>query len=129
MNLSFHRFVAVLQKELTQMRRDRFTLALMVGMPLVQLFLFGFAINTDPKHLPTALVLGDDSRTGTLAGPAMRATEYFDICSPFASRGRARDGARRRAVRPRAPADFARRVERREHPRSSSRPMPPTPPR
>ena len=62
MNLSFHRFAAVLQKELIQARRDRFTLALMVGMPLVQLFLFGFAINTDPKHLPTALVMGDSSR-------------------------------------------------------------------
>ena len=74
MNLSVHRFVAVLQKELIQARRDRFTLALMVGMPLVQLFLFGFAINTDPKHLPTALVMGDDSR--------VRRARWSSRCEP-----------------------------------------------
>ena len=45
MNLSFPRFVAVLRKELIQARRDRFTLALMLGMPLVQLFLFGRVVH------------------------------------------------------------------------------------
>ena len=82
MNLSLHRFAAVLRKEVIQARRDRFTLALMVGMPLVQLFLFGFAINTDPKHLPTALVMGDDSRQARSLIESMRATEYFDISPP-----------------------------------------------
>jgi len=103
MNLSFHRFVAVLQKELIQARRDRFTLALMMGMPLVQLFLFGFAINTDPKHLPTALVMGDSSRPARSLVESMRATEYFDV----------------------SPASWSAASGR----RFSSPPMPPTPPR
>ncbi len=51
---SWTRFVAVAVKEFIQMRRDRLTFAMMVGIPLIQLGLFGFAINSDPKHLPTA---------------------------------------------------------------------------
>jgi ABC-2 type transport system permease protein len=40
-------------KEFVQMRHDRLTFAMMVGLPLIQIILFGFAINFDPKHLPT----------------------------------------------------------------------------
>ena len=54
---SFRRFQAVLIKEFIQMRRDRLTFAMMIGVPLVQLILFGYAINTDPKQLPTALLV------------------------------------------------------------------------
>ena len=50
---SLARTLAIFLKELIQMRRDRLTLAMMVGIPLVQLVLFGFAINTDPKALPS----------------------------------------------------------------------------
>ena len=50
------RFGAVLVKEFIQMRRDRITFAMMLGVPLIQLLLFGFAINSDPKSLPAALV-------------------------------------------------------------------------
>jgi len=46
---------AILAKEFIQMRRDRVTFAMMIGIPLLQLTLFGYAINSDPKHLPTAL--------------------------------------------------------------------------
>ncbi len=41
-------------KEFLQLRRDRVTFAMMIGIPIMQLLMFGFAINTDPKHLPTA---------------------------------------------------------------------------
>ena len=89
MSFSVPRFVAVLRKELLQMRRDRFTVALMVAMPLLQLFLFGYAINTDPKHLPTALVLGDVSRPARSVVESLRATAYFDfspgVLSPAAA--------------------------------------------
>jgi ABC-2 type transport system permease protein len=51
---SLARVGAVLMKELIHMRRDRLTFAMMVGVPIVQLILFGFAINTDPRSLPTA---------------------------------------------------------------------------
>ncbi|MGH8718206.1 MAG: ABC transporter permease, partial [Burkholderiales bacterium] len=46
---SWRRFVAMLTKEFVQMRRDRLTFAMMVGVPIMQLVLFGYAINTDPK--------------------------------------------------------------------------------
>lgn len=117
MNLSLSRFVAVLQKELIQARRDRFTLALMVGMPLVQLFLFGFAINTDPKHLPTALVLGDDSRPARSLVESMRATEYFDVSAAVSPAEAERAMARGEVLFVlEVPVGFARSVERRERP-------------
>ena len=53
---SLRRFGAMLAKEFVQMKRDRITFAMMLGVPLMQLVLFGFAINSDPKGLPAALV-------------------------------------------------------------------------
>jgi ABC-2 type transport system permease protein len=52
---SWRRIGAIFLKELTQMRRDRLTFAIMVAVPVIQLLLFGYAINTDPKQLPTAV--------------------------------------------------------------------------
>ena len=60
--LSFSRIAAVMVKEFTQLRRDRITYAMILVMPLVQLLLFGYAINTDPRHLPAAVVSYDHSR-------------------------------------------------------------------
>ena len=60
--LSLARTLAIFLKELIQMRRDRLTLAMMVGIPLVQLVLFGFAINTDPKALPSYVKVEESSR-------------------------------------------------------------------
>ena len=59
--LSWQRFWAMVVKEFIQMRRDRLTLGMMIGMPLMQLLLFGYAINTDPKQLPTAVLVADHS--------------------------------------------------------------------
>ena len=56
MPVSMRRLRALLSKEFIQMRRDRITFAMMLGVPLVQLVLFGFAINNDPKALPAAIV-------------------------------------------------------------------------
>jgi ABC-2 type transport system permease protein len=53
------RLWAVVWKEFIQMRRDRLTFGMMIGIPMIQLVLFGFAINSDPKHLPTAVLLAD----------------------------------------------------------------------
>src|SRR2546429_476833 len=55
------RFPAMVRKEFIQMRRDRLTLAIMIGLPVAQLLLFGFAIQTDVRHLPTVVL--DQSRT------------------------------------------------------------------
>ena len=70
---------AILMKEFIQMRRDRMTFALMIGVPVMQLLLFGFAINTDPRHLPTAVHIADDSVYARSIGAALKNSDYFDI--------------------------------------------------
>jgi ABC-2 type transport system permease protein len=76
---SLSRFWAVVLKEFIQMKRDRTTFAMMVGIPLVQLMLFGFAINSDPKRLPTAIVNADGGPFARSLVQAMTHTEYFHI--------------------------------------------------
>ncbi|MGZ9021331.1 MAG: ABC transporter permease [Rhodoplanes sp.] len=73
------RFWAVLVKEFIQMRRDRLTFAMMVGVPVMQLVLFGYAINTDPKHLPTAAVVNDPGPFARSFLAAAQNTGYFRI--------------------------------------------------
>jgi ABC-2 type transport system permease protein len=76
---SFSRLYAILMKEFIQMRRDRMTFAIMVGVPVMQLMLFGFAINTDPKHLPAAIHVADDSPFARSIAAALKNSDYFDI--------------------------------------------------
>jgi ABC-2 type transport system permease protein len=76
---SFSRVRAAFTKELIQLRRDRITFATMIFIPLVQLLLFGYAINTNPKHLPTAVLVQDDSAFTRSFISAMRMTDYFDV--------------------------------------------------
>ncbi len=61
---SLARFWAMVVKEFVQMRRDRLTFGMMIGIPLMQLILFGFAINSDPKHLPAAVLVADHGPHG-----------------------------------------------------------------
>ncbi len=76
---SLARFGAMVAKEFVQMRRDRVTFAMMVGIPLLQLILFGFAINSDPRHLPTAIRDADRSNFSRAVGAAMRNSRYFNV--------------------------------------------------
>jgi ABC-2 type transport system permease protein len=76
---SFSRLYAILVKEFIQMRRDRLTFAVMVAVPVVQLILFGFAINDDPRHLPAAVHIADDSRYTRSIAAALVNSTYFDI--------------------------------------------------
>ena len=76
---SWARFVAVAVKEFIQMRRDRLTFAMMVGIPLIQLGLFGFAINSDPKHLPTAVINADQSEFSRTFLAALKNSGYFEL--------------------------------------------------
>ncbi|RMH42245.1 MAG: ABC transporter permease [Gammaproteobacteria bacterium] len=66
-------------KEFIQMRRDRLTFAMMIGIPIIQLILFGFAINMDPKHLPTAVYVQERSPLALRILDALRASGYFNI--------------------------------------------------
>lgn len=72
-----HRFWAVVLKEFVQMKRDRMTFAMMIGIPLLQLLLFGFAINSDPKHLPTAVLNADQGPFARTLVAAMQHSGYF----------------------------------------------------
>jgi ABC-2 type transport system permease protein len=75
--LSLRRLRALMTKELIQMRRDRVTFAMMIGVPLMQLMLFGFAINSDPKGLPAALVAPTQDRFTRAMVSALETTGYY----------------------------------------------------
>lgn len=74
-----YRVWAVFLKELTQTRRDRLTFAMMFGIPIIQLTLFGFAINTDPKNLPTAVLVQEQSPIIRTLLEGMKNSEYFNF--------------------------------------------------
>jgi ABC-2 type transport system permease protein len=73
------RLWAMVVKEFVQMRRDRITFATMIIVPIMELVLFGYAINTDPKQLPTAVLTRDDGPLTRAVLSAMRNTDYFDF--------------------------------------------------
>src|SRR5260370_33463037 len=76
---SFQRLRGIIWKEFTQMRRDRLTFAMMLGIPLIQLTLFGYAINSDPRHLPAAVLLADRGPQGRTLLYAMKNSSFFDF--------------------------------------------------
>jgi ABC-2 type transport system permease protein len=82
---SFGRTWAVAVKEFQQMLRDRLTFAMAIGVPVLQLVLFGYAINTDPKGLPTALVSADAGPQSRALAAALQNTGYFRITHQPAS--------------------------------------------
>jgi len=83
------RFLAVFIKEFVQMRRDRITFAMMVGVPLMQLILFGYAINSDPKALPTAVVMGENTTFARSIVIALQNSAYFKMDFPPVSEAEA----------------------------------------
>jgi ABC-2 type transport system permease protein len=85
MKFNWQRLLAVMYKEFIQMRRDRLTFAMIIAMPLLQLILFGYAINTNPRHLPTAVVsasLGSEVNAFIIG---LENTKYFHITKHFTS--------------------------------------------
>lgn len=114
---SLHRLVALLIKEMIQMRRDRVTFAMMLGVPLMQLMLFGFAINTDPKALPAALVSPTQDRYTRAMVTALELTGYYRFIAPNATEAEAEDMISRGEVAfvVTVPSDFGRRIERGDH--------------
>ncbi|MCA8902319.1 MAG: ABC transporter permease [Hyphomonas sp.] len=77
--VSLNRILAVFLKETVQMRRDRLTFAMMLGIPLVQLVLFGFAINMDPRHLPAAVLVEEQTPIVRTLVKSLEASEYYDF--------------------------------------------------
>ena len=84
---SVSRWLGIVGKELIQLKRDRLTFGMIVGIPIIQLVLFGFAINADPKHLPTAALIADRSEFSRSIMAGLKNSEYFAFI------GEARDEA------------------------------------
>jgi ABC-2 type transport system permease protein len=76
---SFRRFAALLRKEWLQMLRDPITLRFIIALPMMQLFLFGYAINSNPKNLPTGLLSVEHSKYERTLIAALRNTGYYDV--------------------------------------------------
>ena len=87
---SWSRIAAVLVKEFIQMRRDRLTFAMIVGIPILQLVLFGYAINNDPKHLPTAVLIKDHTRFSRALVAALENSGYYRIIDIVGSERKAK---------------------------------------
>jgi len=107
---SLARFWAIVAKEFIQMRRDRVTFAMMIGIPLLQVVLFGYAINADPKHLPAALILADDGPQGRSVLNGLKNSSYFDFTRKYQTEEEGRQALAAGAVQfvINIPANFSR---------------------
>ncbi len=76
---SWSRWAGVLGKEFIQLKRDRLTFAMIIGIPVIQLVLFGFAINSDPKHLPAAVRDADGSEFSRSILAGLKNSDYLDF--------------------------------------------------
>jgi ABC-2 type transport system permease protein len=112
------RVFAIMAKEFKQLTRDRLTYAMMLAMPVVQLLLFGYAINSEPRHLPTALLVQEDSVFARSIASALRNSAYFELVaqarSPAELDALVRRGEVQFAVT--IPGDFTRRLARGDRP-------------
>lgn len=116
--MSWARFLAILIKELRQVRRDRLTFGMMVAVPIVQLILFGFAINGDPKHLPLAVVVMNQSEFSRSFVAGLENSQYFRVTHRPASAQEADELLAQGRVQFAlvVPSDFSRKLQRGEHP-------------
>ena len=117
-SFSFARVAAIIIKEFQQMMRERLTFAMAIGVPVMQLILFGYAINNDPKGLPTALVAYDNGPLARSLVAAVQNTGYFHIVAQPATEAQAERLLEMGEVQfmLAIPPDFSRRVVRGEKP-------------
>jgi ABC-2 type transport system permease protein len=118
MGLSLSRMMAVLTKEFTQLVRDRLTYAMIIGIPIFQLLLFGYAINSDPKHLPTAVLVQDQGQFARSVVGSLERSNYFDLRYTARSPAEMHELIERGEVQfaITIPGDFTRRVVRGDKP-------------
>ncbi len=112
--ISATRIAAVLIKEFKQLTRDRLTYAMMLALPVIQLLLFGYAINAEPRHLPTAVLVQEDSAFARSIVTALKTSEFFDLTVQARSVAELDDLVRSGEVQfaITIPGDFTRRVVR-----------------
>jgi ABC-2 type transport system permease protein len=115
---SVHRWWSVVRKEFLQLRRDRITFAMIIGIPIMQLTLFGYAINSDPKHLLTGVLVQDHSEFTRTFVAGMKASNYFDVVEELPDEAAARAALARGKLQfvLTVPPDFTRRLLRGERP-------------
>ena len=114
--LSASRVMAVLAKEFTQLLRDRLTYAMILAIPIVQLLMFGYAINGDPKHLPTAVLVQDQGQFSRSILASLDNSDYFRIVADARNPAELNEMIQRGKVQfaITIPGDFSRRVIRHE---------------
>ncbi|HEY5898142.1 MAG TPA: ABC transporter permease [Burkholderiales bacterium] len=78
-SFSLSRWMGIIVKEFIQLKRDRLTFGMIIGIPVIQLILFGYAINADPKRLPTAVLSADSSQYSRTLLAAMQTSGYFRL--------------------------------------------------
>ena len=115
---TLHRLWAMVLKEFIQMKRDRVTFGMMVGIPLMQLMLFGFAINSDPKHLPAVIRAADQGPFARTFVSALKNSDYFRFIGDVSTEAEAQELLQHGRVQfvINIPADFSRRLLRGERP-------------
>ena len=114
---SFARLIALLRKETIQVMRDSMTLRMIIAIPIMQLFLFGYAINSDPKHLPAGLLSVDASKYERTIAAALNNSGYYNL-QPIRSEREADEGLARGDLMfvVEIPPGFDRAVDRGENP-------------
>lgn len=115
---SLRRWWSIVLKEFLQLRRDRVTFGMIVGLPVLQLLLFGFAINTDPRHLPTGVIAADHSEFTRSLVASMQASRYFRVVGTLPDEAAGREALMRGELQfvVTIPPDFTRRLLRGERP-------------
>lgn len=115
---SIHRFFAMLIKESIHIRRDRTTFAMMFLLPLIQLILFGYAIDFDPRGLPMAVVITKESPYSRSLIASLEQSTYFHPTHTLTSEAEAEQLMRHGKVQfiLSIPSDFSTQLLRREHP-------------
>ena len=115
---SLVRWWSIVLKEFIQLKRDRLTFGMIVGIPILQMALFGYAINTNPKHLDTAIISADDSDITRSFIAAMQNSSYFKIVEELPNEAAGREALARGQLLfvVNIPAGFTRQLLRRERP-------------
>ena len=117
-SFSVSRWWSIVRKEFLQLRRDRVTFAMIVGIPIIQMALFGYAINTDPKHLDTAIINADNTNITRSFVWAMKNSGYFNFVGELPNEAAGREALARGEVLfvVNIPAGFTRQLLRGERP-------------
>jgi ABC-2 type transport system permease protein len=112
------RWWSIVLKEFTQLRRDRLTFAMIVGIPIVQMIIFGYGINTNPRHLDTAIISADSSDITRSFIEALQNSSYFKIVETLPNEAAGREALARGDVLfvLNIPPGFTRQLLRGEHP-------------